>query len=533
MSNELQNLITGLQMRDPRLHQFLMALLNGLTDIENELHPIEQQVAAIITPAPLSEIPTVFYHEFLINPGQTHSHALRFNWINTDPNAVQHEIRKRPLGDTSNDWDSAQFVFRTPYASGIIDPIPTGTTKFLIKSINTEGEYSTLANSINVIVHPMGAPTIQLQVIGYTINVSWSNPASQWMIAQHELYKNDVLVGRFFGYQNFISLGQQAPGVYVFKLRSKNVVGDWSPFVQARCNVKMGPYFPLVNTPKEQRSLFAGYSGSGFDVTTPVFVATAVKPAADLQEGVDGLEGHVALAVGPKEGETWEDHFIDNGWNDFSDPGAELTPVRVYCQPSQGTVSYQETTDFGALMPADVILVFLLSYQEIEGNVDISFETEFSTDGIAWTAPVSGDQVIPKVPFQYTRVKAIFTPDDEHSTIWFFNFGHDLVVRTDVIRPPQITADQDDYDPGEATVLFLDSDAAWNISGLKAGSLDGHQKIVINTGGFDITLQHENAGSAAANRFTCQGGADITLKSGFRATLTYDMIALRWLAVAE
>lgn len=110
--------------------------------------------------------------------------------------------------------------------------------------------------------------------------------------------------------------------------------------------------------------------------------------------------------------------------------------------------------------------------------------------------------------------------------------GDGLRYGPKVLRPAQITASQNDYAPGQCSILFLNSDAAWNITGLVAGTVDGEDRMVVNNGAFDITLKHENVASAAANRFTGQGSADVSLKGGFMARLVYDLTATRWRAAA-
>lgn len=527
MPNELQNLITGLQMTDPRLYQFLMSLLGNLTDIEDELHPIQEQLAAIIAPAPIPGLPEIFYHEFLYNPGNTQSHAIRFNWINSDVNAVQHEIRVRPLNDLNDFWDSAAFVFRSPYNSGIIDPVPTGLTRFLIKAINVEGEYSASTTAVNVIVHPMGAPTLLTLVQGSTVMLSWTNPFSQWLIAQHELARDGVVIGLMSGSTNFISFPQQSAGLYIYRLRSKNVMGEWSPYVYARVRVLLKPYYDLR---AGQSSIFEPYVGGGFTVSTTTFDNAVVSGSE--YDPADGLYRYPRLITGPTDGETWEDHFITNGWASFDDADTGIVAFDYYFQPASSGF-FREVTDFGSLQPADVIVVIRHSYQEVAGTVTVTFETEFSTDGATWTAPVTGDYAIPKLPFQYTRVKAIFTISNTTDGFWFFNFGADLATRTDMLRPAQITGNEDDYAPGRTYVLFLDSDGDYDITGLEAPELDAEERIIVNTGANNLTLKHEDGGSIAANRFTGQGSADILLKSGFAARLVYDMLALRWLMVAE
>ena len=96
------------------------------------------------------------------------------------------------------------------------------------------------------------------------------------------------------------------------------------------------------------------------------------------------------------------------------------------------------------------------------------------------------------------------------------------------ITPAQITASQNDYDPtglSTASVLRLDSDAAWSITGI-AGGADGRILILHNIGAFTITLENADAGSIAGNRFDM--GADVAIATKQVAAIQYDSTNSRW-----
>jgi hypothetical protein len=106
---------------------------------------------------------------------------------------------------------------------------------------------------------------------------------------------------------------------------------------------------------------------------------------------------------------------------------------------------------------------------------------------------------------------------------------HESLALTGDISPPQITADQNDYNPtnlATSTTLRLNSDATRNITGLAGGS-DGRLIIIHNIGATNaIVLKDENAGSTAANRFALT--ADITLTADSVVLLQYDSTSSRW-----
>jgi hypothetical protein len=114
---------------------------------------------------------------------------------------------------------------------------------------------------------------------------------------------------------------------------------------------------------------------------------------------------------------------------------------------------------------------------------------------------------------------------DDHAQ---YLLGGNLITRV------ALTATQNDYAPAgiqNTQFLLLDPDAAWSITGIIApdGTYreDGKVLIVCNVdAALSITLNNENAGSAAANRLAL--GADVTLGPGQSTMLIYDLTAARW-----
>lgn len=96
--------------------------------------------------------------------------------------------------------------------------------------------------------------------------------------------------------------------------------------------------------------------------------------------------------------------------------------------------------------------------------------------------------------------------------------------------PPQITADQNDYNPADlATVSYLrlQPDTTGHILTGLAGGAEG-RVVIIRVTDFDLTLAHESTASAAANRFDLPGNADLSIKDDEVAGFRYDAITSRW-----
>jgi len=111
----------------------------------------------------------------------------------------------------------------------------------------------------------------------------------------------------------------------------------------------------------------------------------------------------------------------------------------------------------------------------------------------------------------------------------FVLFGAPMEITT-----PEITADQDNWDPDDilvATVVRMYSDAAWDITGINSTDLpaSGKRKTLINVGSFNITLKDQDVGSLTANRFLLLGGAgDIVLQPGDAQDIYYDDTDAKW-----
>lgn len=95
------------------------------------------------------------------------------------------------------------------------------------------------------------------------------------------------------------------------------------------------------------------------------------------------------------------------------------------------------------------------------------------------------------------------------------------------LSPAQLTTSVNNYTPGTARTLRLSSDAARSVTGLVAG-VDGQELRIFNVGSQTITLEHQDVGSTAANRFLCTSAADIVLAADEGAGLMYDSTSTRW-----
>lgn len=99
-----------------------------------------------------------------------------------------------------------------------------------------------------------------------------------------------------------------------------------------------------------------------------------------------------------------------------------------------------------------------------------------------------------------------------------------------IITPTTISSTpQNDYSPtglSNASIIRISASTPINITGL-TGGISGRRITFINTDPISITLQDENSGSAAANRFSL-GGINANLVKGAVVGMIYDGSISRW-----
>lgn len=103
-------------------------------------------------------------------------------------------------------------------------------------------------------------------------------------------------------------------------------------------------------------------------------------------------------------------------------------------------------------------------------------------------------------------------------------------IRVVANSPAQITADTNNYNYGDYSVLRLTTDASRNITGFQNGT-DGKYLTIVNVGSFNIVLVDESTSSSAANRLALSG--DITIYPDESLMLWYDLVSLRWRQVGS
>lgn len=380
---DLEALIQGIQLNDPRLYQILMGLNSSLVSVQEELNPLVRQAELPPQPAPLVIAPLTFTFSFT-------PITVRFNWSESEF-AFVYEIRKGTV------WETAALQLRTPSLQADIDPISIGTHTYMLKSVNASGVYSVDSISLVVTVPIIGPITIIVEVIDNNVLLLWNVPLSVFRILNYEITKNDVVVGTIDS--TFFTRFENVAGSYTYRVTAIDVAGNRGGTSDVTVSVLSPPDYAL----QDQRTSALG--------------GTRVNMV---------LESGPRL-VGPWLSETWEDHFINNSWNTIQDQIDAGFPI--YLQPSTATGSYEEVIDYGVVI-SNTIATITYNFNLLDPleDVVVAIKMATSTDGSSYTSFVAGaSQFIPTM--RYLKFRLEFAAASTKALIEVFNVTTFLDVK--------------------------------------------------------------------------------------------------------
>lgn len=90
--------------------------------------------------------------------------------------------------------------------------------------------------------------------------------------------------------------------------------------------------------------------------------------------------------------------------------------------------------------------------------------------------------------------------------------------------PASWAANQDNYDPGNYDLLYIDQTAARNLSGI-SGGVAGRALWLRNSSSFNLAILNNSGLSSAGNRIFTKSGATLTLTPNGVVLLVYSSIS--------
>lgn len=387
----IDGLIRDIKIKDPRLAQALTFINFKLRDLNLQINPLVLQSQLDEAIARAVGAPASFTFEFT-------PRTVRLHWSPVT-GAVSYEVR---LGE---DWDTATFQFRTVSLQADVDPLPTGSTTFLLKSLNSAGVESILAVSLIVIVPNIPAVIISAQVIDNNVLLFWNEPASIFVIDFYEVFKAGVSLGFVDG--TFLARFEQVGGTYSYSVVAHDIADNESTETTIVVNVNTPPDFALTDT------RVSDFSGTFDDIIA--------RPGY-------GLDWDIPYIVGPFNLVSFENHFILNGWASIQEQIDAGYPL--FLQPTDPNGTYIERIDYGLVLNNVIVT---LTYNAIQlslvSDVLVTVETQVSLDDISYSAYVAGSVQF-YTTFRYLRFKITFTTSNDHALLQLTN----LVIRLDVKR---------------------------------------------------------------------------------------------------
>jgi hypothetical protein len=418
MADSVQPLIEGYQHIDPRLYDILKTLAAEQEALRKEIFPTQEQISSILLPEPLPLVPTSFTYS-------TTPRLLILKWT-PGQGARAYDLR---VGGTS--WENSSQITVTLSTEVRLDPIKSGSTKYWLKSINGEGEYSTASTSVIVVINNPGTINITGRVIDNNVLLSWSVPSSTWEIDYYRIERDGIFVGNQKG--TFAVIFESTSGTFVYSIIPVDLAGNLGPEVSISLVVAQPPDFELQDY---RVSLLDQYKVNALIYGSPILGWSQdddIGWNAEHLHATDwswdaGNTGKLLVCI--ELAEQYQVHFTSEGWDQPSDQTGANFPI--YIQPTALTAKYQEVINYGTVINSTILNIdYTLEQLVTTGVVNGSSTLEHSMDGVVWSTPASGKSLFIG-EFQYVRVTVNFTATNTKALALFYNLSLSLDVKREV-----------------------------------------------------------------------------------------------------
>lgn len=386
----LPQAIQGLQKTDPRLYEALVEIYRNVEKINDTLFPIISQAVNEALDVPVAA-PTNFLYVIL-------PRAVSFDWDDM-PNASGYEIR---LGSS---WDTATFVLRTISSEAAINPLLVGTYNYLIKTFNRAGSYSPDTSSVSVTINPLGQVTISAEVIDNNVLLRWTNAVTQFQLSHYRITKNEAEAGRVTG--TFATIFENTAGEYEYCVSAVDIAGNEA--LQATFVVQ-------VAQPPD------------FELESILTANLANAPNSQSNTALCSHDGIDKRVVCVDTAQTWDEHFEDNSWDNIQEQIDAGYPL--YAEPALTSGHLEYIFDFGSVFN-NVIIGTDFIEDALDGDINVTCQISSSTDGSSYTSPAAGFTLY-ATSMRYAKVRLIFTPDDDKSLSYIYQFRCFINVKREV-----------------------------------------------------------------------------------------------------
>lgn len=238
-------------------------------------------------------------------------------------------------------------------------------------------------SSIPVTITQPGVPSaVRSQVVDNNVMLFWSAPVTgslpvdTYKVRQGVSWAAGAPLGDN-GNSTFTAIINQASGAYLYWIRGYDSAGNEGDVTSVAAQVAQPPDYVL-----------------------------RVDYTSDFGGTKSGTYIELGKLYGPSRGETWQQHFVNQGWTTVQDQITAGYPL--YFEPSATTAYYEELFDYGTALPSTTILVSLTA-ADIVGSTAVSVQISYKKlSGDAWTDAPVGFSVLAS-DFQYVKIRITLT----------------------------------------------------------------------------------------------------------------------------
>lgn len=416
-----------------------------------------------------------------------------------------YEIRQ---GST---WNTATVLGQVKGTSFKLGLIQEAATTYLVKALDTSGNYSTTAASVTVDLAVAAQPTVAGAFAGDQIVLTWGAVNGDLATAAYEIrYGASFAAGTSLGTIKGTSFATRAQwsGARTFWVAAIDLAGNYGAagnfvatvlapnsvsvtqeaidnnvllrwgdatstlpleYYELRKGATWASATVIGRTPSRFTTIFESSGGTftywvaGVDIAGNLGAQSSVTalvnqpPDYQLQLNQDstftGTKSNFFLDAGSyvtpiDTAETWQSHFTSRGWTTPQDQINAGYPV--YAMPAASTGYYEETIDYGTVLAATKI-TSTLTYSTSSGTVTVTpmiSVRKLVTD--PWT-DYSGLDSVFVTDFRYAKIKYTFTQTGGTNLVRVtgLNVRFDVKLRSDAGTVAAVSTDS-----GGTTVTF-------------------------------------------------------------------------------
>ena len=310
-----------------------------------------------------------------------------------------YEIRQ------GTDWDTAQQIGIIKATFFTVGYIQAGAQTFLIRALDTSGNFSVATASVTVTFSQPTAVVVTQEVIDNNVLLRWSESTAtlsirDYIVRRGPTWETATTIGTISG--RFTAIFETTAGTFNYWVAGVDLAGNVGVPAFVTAVVSQPPDYQLAY---DENSTFNG-----------------------TLNNITSQDGQRLAPVNTTE--TWEQHFDSRGWSTIQDQIDAGFPL--YVLPSANAAFYEEEIDYGTILAGTKISA-TLSFQALTGIVTVTPTISVKQQaGDPWTDYPNFSSVF-ATDFRFIKIRYDFTSpgNDDLITITGLNIRLDVKLKSD------------------------------------------------------------------------------------------------------